>query len=192
MVDYKALLEEAAAASMADDSSQALALVEPHSQSEAAPATLHFFLGSEYASLKRHDEARTQLLIAVTKAPDYHIARFQLGMMWLTAGHADEALQTWGPLEALPAQHYLNLYRAAMTALATDQLAECLQLLAQAAEANDEIEALNVEMSRFIAPVRAAIESHESQSASSDPVTVEDAEAMNRMLIARYTSRKLH
>jgi predicted Zn-dependent protease len=60
-------------------------------------ARLHFLKGSSLIGEGRHIEGHQALTRAVALAPDFAIARFQLGLFQLTSGEADRALETWGP-----------------------------------------------------------------------------------------------
>ena len=61
-------------------------------------ARLHFLRGSMLVGLGRLIEAHHALSRAVALAPDFEIARFQLGFFQLTSGEAENALETWGRL----------------------------------------------------------------------------------------------
>jgi tetratricopeptide (TPR) repeat protein len=71
-------------------------------------ARLHFLRGSALAGVGRYIEAHQSLSLAVQLAPDYAIARFQLGFFQLTSGETANALDTWGRLDGLPDGHYLR------------------------------------------------------------------------------------
>ena len=71
-------------------------------------ARLHFMLGSMLIGEGRLIEGHAAMARAVALAPDYAIARFQLGLFQLTSGEADNALETWGRLDRLPDGHYLR------------------------------------------------------------------------------------
>jgi hypothetical protein len=68
---------------------------------------LHFLKGSLFIGLKRLVEAHDSLARAVAIAPEFALARFQLGFFELTSGEADAALETWGPLRNLPDGHWM-------------------------------------------------------------------------------------
>src|ERR1700712_2563339 len=56
---------------------------------------LHFLQGSVLAGLQRYDEGRRAMARAVDIAPDYALARFQLGFLELTSGRALDAVAVW-------------------------------------------------------------------------------------------------
>src|SRR3954470_21434795 len=63
---------------------------------------LHFLQGSVLAGLQRYEEGRRAMARAVEIAPDYALARFQLGFLDLTSGRALDAVAVWTPLANLP------------------------------------------------------------------------------------------
>lgn len=107
---------------------------------------LHFLRGSILASIGRPIEALPALQRAVELAPDFAIARFQLGFFQLTSGEPANALSTWGPLTLLPEQHYLRHFVAGLTHLIRDEFASAIEQLQAGMAANDENPALNRDM----------------------------------------------
>ena len=87
---------------------------------------------------------------AVELAPDFHIARFQLGFFQLTSGESNSALKTWAPLDALPDDHYLKLFSAGLRNLTRDEFAECVELLYFGIKNNIENLPLNNDMKLII------------------------------------------
>jgi len=113
-------------------------------------ARLHFLRGSVLASIGRPIEAMPALKKAVQLAPEFAIARFQLGFFQLTSGEAADALATWGPLALLPGDHYLRLFVGGLTRLIRDEFEEAAELLQAGIAANQENLPLNNDM-RMIA-----------------------------------------
>jgi tetratricopeptide (TPR) repeat protein len=116
-------------------------------------ARLHFLRGSVLASIGRPIEAMPALRKAVELAPDFSVARFQLGFFQLTSGEAADALGTWGPLALLPADHYLRLFVGGLTHLIRDEFADALQQLNEGIAANSENLPLNRDMGLIVAQV---------------------------------------
>lgn len=109
-------------------------------------ARLHFLRGSILAGIGRSIEALPALRRAVELAPDFALARFQLGFFQLTSGEAADALGTWGPLALLPADHYLRMFVAGLTHLIRDEFALALAQLRAGIDANAENPPLNNDM----------------------------------------------
>jgi len=114
---------------------------------------LHFLRGSVLASIGRPIEALPALRRAVELAPEFAIARFQLGFFQLTSGEAAEALSTWGPLALLPENHYLRKFVAGLTHLIRDEFTEALLHLREGVALNLENPPLNRDIGMIIAQV---------------------------------------
>lgn len=111
---------------------------------------LHFLRGSLLAGLGRSIEALPALRKAVDLAPEFAIARFQLGFFLLTSGDPAEALSTWGPLAMLPADHYLRMFVAGLTHLIRDEFDSTIEQLEQGIAVNQENPPLNRDMQLII------------------------------------------
>jgi tetratricopeptide (TPR) repeat protein len=109
-------------------------------------ARLHFLRGSVLASLGRPIEALPALREAVELAPDFAIARFQLGFFQLVSAETANALSTWGPLALLPEDHYLRMFVAGLTHLIRDEFEQAIVQLRAGIAANDENPPLNRDM----------------------------------------------
>ncbi len=83
-------------------------------------ARLHFMRGSLLVGAGRLIEGYDGLKRAVALAPEFAIARFQLGFFQLTSGEAEAALETWGRLDRLPDGHYLREFVDGLRCLIRD------------------------------------------------------------------------
>lgn len=104
---------------------------------------LHFMRGSVLAGKGQPIEAHSAMARAVEIAPDYALARYQLGFFELTSGEADKALSTWGPLLRLPQDNYLRLFAEGMTFLIRDEFDAALAKYEQGIAQNNENEPMN-------------------------------------------------
>ncbi len=95
-------------------------------------------------------EAHESMKKAVELAPEFHIARFQLGFFELSSGEADAALATWGPLESLPEQHYLRHFVTGLTHLIRDEFELAVSNLRVGQASNQENPPLNNDMQLII------------------------------------------
>lgn len=114
-------------------------------------ARLHFMLGSMLIGEGRFIEGHASLQRSVQVAPDFAIARFQLGFFELTSGEADNALETWGRLDRLPEAHYLRRFVDGLRCLIRDEFAQCAEHLQAGVALNTENPPLNRDMGLIIA-----------------------------------------
>jgi tetratricopeptide (TPR) repeat protein len=112
---------------------------------------LHFLRGSLLIEQRRFVEAHAALSRAVALAPDFHLARFQLGFFELTSGEPDAARASWQPLrQALPPGHFLARFVAGLEALLADRFADCIAALREGISANAENPPLNRDMELIV------------------------------------------
>jgi len=104
---------------------------------------LHFMRGSILTGQKQALEAHAALSRAVELAPDFHLARYQLGFFELTSGEVDRALSTWGPLLRLPADAPLRLFVEGLTHMVRDEFPEAIGKMREGITRNRENEPLN-------------------------------------------------
>jgi tetratricopeptide (TPR) repeat protein len=130
--------------------SDELALAERLIDAYPDDARLHFLRGSMLAGRSRPIEAHASLSRAVELAPDFALARFQLGFFELTSGEATRALATWEPLQSLPATHYLLQFVTGLRCLIEDRFAEAIVALEAGLAANEENVPLNRDMQLII------------------------------------------
>jgi tetratricopeptide (TPR) repeat protein len=119
-------------------------------------ARLHFLKGSLLAGEQDYAGARIAMRHAVDLAPDYAVARFQLGLLLLSSGEPHAAQETWGPLHgSLPPNHYLRIFVSGLTHLIRDEFDDTVRLLSDGISRNRENPAMNGDMQRIIDEVRA-------------------------------------
>jgi tetratricopeptide (TPR) repeat protein len=118
-------------------------------------ARLYFLHGSLLAAARRYGEARTAMTRAVEIAPDYGIARFQLGFLAFTSGDAASASAAWEPLLKRDAGDSLRLFAEGLQRLAVDDFAAAADLLHRGMAANQDNPALNADMARLLEAIEA-------------------------------------
>lgn len=116
-----------------------------------ADPRLHFMRGSILAGRKEPMEAHAALSRAVELAPDFQIARYQLGFFELTSGEVDQALSTWGPLLRLPEDAYLRKFVEGLTHLIRDEFALASARMREGIALNRENEPLNNDIRLLLA-----------------------------------------
>lgn len=150
-------LSAALEAAQANDA-RGLSAVEGLLVSYPGDPRLQFLRGSLLAGLRRYPEAKEAMAAAVSLAPDYAIARFQLGLLELTSGEPAAALSTWGPLQMLPPDNPLHLFAAGLTHMIRDEWAETIAKLEKGIEGNSEILPLNRDMQMVISECQRKLE----------------------------------
>ncbi len=121
-------------------------------------ARLHFLRGSLLAGMSRPIEAHAALGRSVTLAPEFALARFQLGFFELTSGEAERALATWEPLDdQLLADDYLAHFVTGLRHLIGDRFAETIESLEAGIKVNSENPPLNHDMELIIAQCRSLV-----------------------------------
>ncbi|MCW4463807.1 hypothetical protein OK349_19045 [Sphingomonas sp. BT-65] len=118
-------------------------------------ARLHFLRGSLLIGAGRAIEAHAALSEAVALAPDYALARFQLGFFELTSGEPARARRTWEPLDAqLAPDHYLVRFANGLRHLIEDRFESAIAELEAGIAVNDENLPLNGDMELIVAECR--------------------------------------
>jgi len=144
-------------------------------------ARLYFMLGSTLIGEGRLIEGHAALARAVDLAPDFAIARFQLGLFQLTSGEADNALGTWGRLDRLHDGHYLRHFVDGLRALIRDEFSTCIEHLRAGIALNTENPPLNTDMGLIIGKCE------ETQAASQAPGEVPMTETA--LILQQFSQR---
>lgn len=168
---------------MQADEAAALARVAALVETFPEDARLHFLRGSLLIGAQRNIEAHGALSRAVALAPDFAIARFQLGFFELTSGEPAAALATWAPLADLPEGHYLRLFREGLGLLIEDRFEDAVSRLQAGMRANSENPPLNRDMQLLIDECRPLIGPGSGTSATPDDESA--TSVMLRQLTAR-------
>lgn len=134
---------------------QGLLEIEAALRNHPNDAQLHFLKGSVLASAQRYDEGRDAIRHAITIAPDYALARFQLGFLELTSGLPAVAVDTWEPLDQLAVDNPLRIFANGLGRLAVDDFASALSLLEAGIAVNHEHPLINNDMQLIIDECRA-------------------------------------
>lgn len=115
---------------------------------------LHFLKGSLLASRQDYAGARVAMRRAVDIAPDYAVARFQLGLLLLTCGEPYAAQEALGPLHSLAPDHYLHLFASGLSSLISDDFERAADLLVRGMSRNHDNPAMNRDMQLIVDQLR--------------------------------------
>lgn len=175
----------ALAASAANDVEQAIRLLRQASAEDSSSALPQFLLGAELAQAGRIEEAEAAYANAVLLAPDFHIARFELGSLQFTSGRAAIALVTWQPLLRLPADDALRLFAQGYAELAADKFEPALAAFHAGIKANRENEPLN-------GNIRMLIEGIEKLRGAGTQAPAAEATTGSHVLMNAYRNGPMH
>ncbi len=178
---FETLIGEGLAASREDHAETAISLFMQASEQLPSSGVPHFLVGSEHAAAGDMQAAEASFANAVLLAPEFELARYQLGLLQFSSGRAAVALVSWQPLFALPQQRSLGRFVRAFAALAQDRLQEALALFESGLACEDLNPAVAGDVRQVTAGLRGLL--------SSQGDSVPGAEA--HVLLAAY-ARGLH
>lgn len=139
---------------------------------------LHFLRGSVLAGLQRYDEGREAMRHAVTLAPGYELARFQLGFLEMTSGLVAEARATWAAFATAPVDAPFRLLSEGLLCLAADDFGNADQLIRRGMARNVEHPLINNDMQLLLDEVASKI----PEAASGPAEAPEPASAAHQLL----------
>ena len=132
---FEELIAAGLAASGENHRDEALDLFAQAGAEQPSSGIPHFLIASEHAAAGDLQAAEAAFANAVLLAPDFPLARYQLGLLQFSSARASLALLTWEPLFALPASESLGHFVRGFAALAQDRYVECLDHFTAGVEA---------------------------------------------------------
>ncbi|MBE7366672.1 hypothetical protein [Ramlibacter pallidus] len=124
---FNRLLAEGLAASQAGRREAALDLFARAGAADPSSGVPHFLIASEHAGAGDLPAAEQAYAQAVLLAPQFSLARYQLGLLQFSTQRVPSALRTWEPLLALPDDDALPHFVRGFAALAQDALDDALR-----------------------------------------------------------------
>ena len=124
---FDRLIAEGLQASRDDRMEAALALFAQASAMAPSSGVPHFLAGSEHANAGNLELAEAAFARAVLLAPEFALARYQLGLLQFSSRRPAMALVTWQPLFELPSADPLGHFVRGFEALARDSFTEALE-----------------------------------------------------------------
>jgi tetratricopeptide (TPR) repeat protein len=186
-------MQQAISASQANDSDTALNLLEQASREEPASPLPHFLTGAELAQLGRMAEAEAAYARAVVLAPDFSIARFELGVLQFVTTRPAIALVTWQPLLELPDTDPLKLFVLGYAELMQDAFDGALRYFEQGMVANTTNPALNGNIRLLIAEIHRTLGTPVPNATTVAEKTADQEEPSdNHFLLSNYNQSRLH
>lgn len=177
---FDSLIAQGLAASQAGDAARAIALFTRAHEMAPVSGVPPFLIASEHAAAGDVDAAEAAFASAVLVAPEFVLARYQLGLLQFSSGRAAVALVTWAPLLEAPAGDPLAHYVRGFAALAQDDLPGALLHLREGM-------ALPNGNPAVAADIRRVIESVEALSSGSEPVNEGAAAPAGHILLGAYS-----
>lgn len=188
LLDQTELLQLALEANRNGEAGSSIAYLKEAVSRPDATANAHFLLGAECAQIKLYDRAVSEMEAAIALDPGLSIARFQLGLLWLTSGAPERALQVFAPLTELAEHDSLRLFGEGLCALIRNEFDEAVRLLESGIVLNQSNEALNGDMRTMLAELaRVRAMGHEEV-----PGANPDNEDIHHVLLSAYTGNTSH
>lgn len=182
---FDRLIAQGLEASGNNRTEEAVALFTQASQEAPGSGIPHFLIGSEYAAAGDAEAAEQAFARAVLLAPDFGLARYQLGLLQFSTARAAMALVTWQPLLSLPPADPLVHFVRGFEALARDGFDEALHHYREGLACNDINQGLAADIQRLVE----AVERLPGPQAA--PAPSEEVEPPAHVLLAGY-ARRLH
>lgn len=145
-LDAEQLLDMALQASQDNDTQKSFGLVKQAIEQAPDDTRMWYMLGSLYADIGIYEKAVQNMEKALQIDSGYGIARFHLGLLYLTMGQQPQAESTWQLLDKLGNTHYLTLFKSGLIDIANDRVEEGIELIKRGIENNQLNEPLNSDM----------------------------------------------
>lgn len=152
---FDKLVAEGLAAGQAGRPEAALALFARAQEMAPASGVPAFLIASEQAAAGNFDAAEAAFASAVLLAPEFALARYQLGLLQFSSGRPSVGLLTWEPLLTAPASEPLGHFVRGFASLAQDDLPTALHHLREGLALPGGNPAVSADIRRVIASVEA-------------------------------------
>jgi Flp pilus assembly protein TadD len=140
---------------------------------------LWFLRGAVYAGQQRPAEARTDFVQALTLAPEFHVARFMLGLLELINRDLAQAAETWLPLDRLAEDDALRALKEGLLSLGRDQFDVARDQLNRGLALNQQYPLINHY-------VRAVVEKISAQQEAASTTVNSTTEHDHHLLLSGY------
>lgn len=117
---------------------------------DADDAKALYMLGAVHAQIGMPEEAVSEMTRAVELEPELITAHFQLGLLHFMAERYEEAAQAWQPLDALPEDNPLYLFKTGLLSLVGGEFEASIKAIETGIANNRVSAALNDDMRGII------------------------------------------
>jgi Flp pilus assembly protein TadD len=128
-----------------------------------------YLLAAQYAQIGLNDRAIDGFRKALEIEPKLAPARFQLGLLLLVNGRADEALAAWQPLSELPESDPFLHFQRGLEKLCREDFAGAEESLKRGMALNQANPALNKDMQGVLDRMAAQLKAGQPASAQQQP-----------------------
>ena len=173
-LDNEELLRVSLDAINQDRHADAVTMLKTLLEREPAHVFATYLLAAEHAQLGMMDRAEEGFVRTVELAPDFPMARFQLGQIYLVKGDGPAAKRLLAPLAKLPANLALACYARGLSAAVDEDVAEAMSQLRAGLACEQEIPALAQDMQCVLANLGAI---GATERALSEPAGINPAAA---------------
>ena len=176
---FDEILQEALRVSQANDGPTAIKLFQNALAINPQSATTYCLLAAEYITLGQVTESEAAYANALMLAPEFHLARFQMGLPQFTSARVSVALLTWQPLLTLPDENALKLFVMGFAHMAQDDFEIAINYFERGIMLNADIPPLNTDIQRVIADInglqdKSSLTAANQANATPTPAAVED------------------
>jgi Flp pilus assembly protein TadD len=154
-LDAEELLRTALDAVNHDRHAEAVAILKTLIGREPGHVFATYLLAAEHAQLGMMERAEEGFRRTVELAPEFPMARFQLGQTLLVRGEVKDACDVLAPLAELPAKLALASYARGLMAAAREDVAEAIDQLQFGLACEQDVPALAQDMQRVLANLQA-------------------------------------
>jgi tetratricopeptide (TPR) repeat protein len=144
----------------------------------------HYLLGATLAQVGRSVDAENSFLACLGVAPEFGIARFQLGLLQIVGSRLDHGCATLRPLTFLGEDDYLKWFAKGLIELVGNDRNAAVESLERGLALNQQIPALNHDIRGILSRLQAAT-GLTAESVRS-PEAAEDSASASHFLIAGY------
>jgi len=127
-----------------------------------------YLIGALHAEIGLYDRAVEEMHKAVELDSDLPAASFQLGLLYMTSGRADEADSAWQALDRLGEDSSFYLFKRGLLHLAANEYQACIDDLKRGMAMNADNPNLNIDMQRIAGNAQKLIDESPTQDSSQE------------------------